>query len=269
MTMEESLEKLKDVIKEIDVAELREYLANLKVDEIDRDNFAVYYLYGAKKGTETGLVPLIMAMLEIFPVDRISRDKLRERIKATDIENRLKSCTSNIEMVDQELKKADAANREAKVRMDELKLKQDELKRKQDAGSDYKKKITELEATIGAMESERIQMSNAESASMSKLFDDPDAARNFEQFLSACLKAREMTLPKDMRSESAETENARIIHVFMLLKWYLTNSPEYDDDTFNRRYKEIMEKIAAINEESKAFFRDYMDATVPDVERIV
>ena len=270
MTTEESLEKLRDIIREINIAELREYLSQLKLDEIDRNNFATNYLYGSKRNgeTETGLVPLLLALLETFPVDLIPRDKLRERIKATEIEKRLESCNRNIEMVDEELAKADAANREAKVRMEELKLKHDELKRKQDSGADYKMKIGELEEAIRAMESENVQLSKAEAESMSKLFDDPDAARNYEQFLSSCLKAREMTLPKDMRSESAETENARIIHVFMLLKWYLTNSPQYDDETFHRRYEEIMRRIATVNEESKAFFRDYMDATAPAVERI-
>lgn len=268
MTIEESLEKLKDVLREINVAELRSYLSSLTIDEIDRNNFAVYYLYGAKKEVETGLVPMIMAMLETFPIDKISREKLRERIKSTDIESRLEACNRNIDMVDQELAKADATARESKIKLDELKLKQDELKRKQDAGADYQKKITELKTAISAIESENLRMSG-ESASMSALFDDPDAVRNYEQFLSACLKGREMTLPKDVRSESPETENAKIIHTFMLLKWYLSNSNDYNDETFEKKYKEIMDKIAAVNEESKAFFRDYMDATAPNVERII
>ncbi len=266
MTIEESLEKLEDVLEGLDIEEVRQYLSEQIRDGYACDQAALRFLYRMRKGVGVGLVPLIEAILEYFPIDNITRESLKKRLKETEIEDRLKECDRNIAEVDEEIAKVEAMNREAKAKMDELRMKQDDLKRKKDTGEDYRKRIDELEQIVGSLKTERMRMDMAAASSMGAIFDEPDILRNYEVFLSACLKGREMVLPDREGADSFESENARIIHEFMLVKWYLTNNIEYDDETFSARYAEIMKKISSVTEESKTFFRDYMDASQPEVE---
>lgn len=272
MTIEEKLKKLEELLEEIDVEELSHYLDENPMDDNERITFSLKYMYTQKHGIIIGLVPILDVMLEYCPVDAIGADNIRKRLSTTDVEKKVAKCKANIEKVSADIAKVDAENAKLLAKMDELRKKEDELRRRQDTGKEYRKRLEELNLIVESLDKTKLALDKEADQPAGALFDREDLLENYERFLSACLKGREMVLPDREGSDTFESEKARVIHEFMLIKWYLNqkrkDAPPFDEEEFLKRFADLLKRMDLLTEEGKQFFKDYMDATQPEVSNM-
>ena len=119
MTIAKSLEKLKVVLAEIEAGELRAYLSDKKfVDDFDRSQFVVNYLYKTNHGAEVGMVPVLREMLNYCPPEKM-REEFRERISRNNID--IKAVSGNITVIDKKNKEIEASIKNLNEKEIELK----------------------------------------------------------------------------------------------------------------------------------------------------
>ncbi len=260
MINEESLTALRQALSQISASDMEEYLKSREFSDFEKNQFAAQYMYRTSKGNSYGMMALLKTILEFMPIDAIPEPTLRERIVESGVQDKLNAEKISRFQKDTEQLAAlatDAARREKDL--------EEAISRKRSAQGkleDIKCRVEELEKLLADLDTGSMSLDAASQARLDELMDSKIILENYEKFLSSIVKARKFTLPKKGPLGTQESKDGEILHEFLLLKWYLNEyDPEFEDEAFEKKYKELLGRFKALSKEGKEFFGRYMDST--------